>query len=110
MSVAINIVDIALESARQNNAKKINRIVLDLGALAGILRESLEFCYSSACKGTIAEGSELQVNTIPAKAFCPACQLSFESEQPVINCPGCGEVVFKLEGGHQLRIASINID
>jgi hydrogenase nickel incorporation protein HypA/HybF len=110
MSVAMNIVDIALDTARQNQAKKINQVVLDLGTLSGIMRESLEFCFSSVCAGTIAEGCGFLINTIPAQAICSGCQTEFEADQPVMPCPSCGEMVFEMNGGREMRIRSINID
>lgn len=38
MSIAINIVDIAVETATKNQAKKINSVVLELGKLSGVVR------------------------------------------------------------------------
>jgi hydrogenase nickel incorporation protein HypA/HybF len=110
MSIAVNIIDIAVETARKNNALKINEIVLDIGTLSGIETESLLFCYDSACKNTMAEGSSLKLNIIPAKAVCDSCGFEFETASPVPTCPICENFVLMVSGGRELKIKSINVD
>ncbi len=110
MSIAINIIDIAVETARKNNALKINEIVLDIGTLSGIETESLLFCYDSACKNTMAEGSSLKLNIIPASAVCDSCGYKFKTASPVPTCPICENFVLMVSGGHELKIKSINVD
>ena len=110
MSIAINIVDIAVDTARKSAAKKINEIVVDLGTLAGIIPDSLLFCYDSACKDTMAEGSRLKLNIIPAMAVCDSCHHEFEADSPVPMCPKCENFVLQVSGGRELKIKSINVD
>lgn len=110
MSIALNIVDLAVATARQNQARKINAVVLELGALSGVVREALEFCFSSACKGTPAEGAALQIEPIPAIAICEQCAKEFNADQIVSACPACQSMVFNVAGGRELRIRSINVD
>jgi len=110
MSIAVNIIDIAVETARKNNAFKINEIVLDIGTLSGIETESLLFCYDSACKNTIAEGSVLKLNIIAAKAVCDSCGFEFDADSWAPRCPKCDNVVLMVSGGRELKIKSINID
>ncbi len=110
MSIAINIVDIAVDTALKSDAKKINEIVVDIGRLAGIIPESLLFCYDSACKDTIAEGSQLKLNIIQAKAVCDSCGFEFDADSPVPLCPKCDDFVLRVNGGRELKIKSINVD
>ena len=110
MSIAMNVVEIATDTARRNKARKINRIELDIGALSGIIPDALEFCYESACKDTMAEGSELVLNIIRAEATCEHCGHAFQTSEMVSKCPECGEMVFQIEGGKELRVRAINVD
>ncbi|MBN2426123.1 MAG: hydrogenase maturation nickel metallochaperone HypA [Calditrichaceae bacterium] len=110
MSIAVNIVKIALEAADKEKAKKINSIEIDLGKLAGVAEEALLFCYDSTCKNTIAEGSVLKINSIPGQAFCEACNYQFEADQPYMICPQCGEQVWLINGGKELKVKSVNVD
>jgi Zn finger protein HypA/HybF involved in hydrogenase expression len=45
MSLAINIVEIACQTAKQNGAEEITSIEIDVGQLAGVLEDSLSFCF-----------------------------------------------------------------
>lgn len=110
MSIAINVVEIAEETARKENAKKINEITLELGVLSGVIPDALEFCFESACKGTMAEGAKLDLIQLPANAFCEKCQFPFQSNEMVANCPQCNELIINVQGGRELRVKSINVD
>lgn len=110
MSIAINLVDLAVKTAQQNQAKKINSMVLELGSLAGVVREALEFCFESACKGTLAEGAKLEIMTVQGDAYCENCGRHFKCDQIAAPCPKCGEYVFNIQGGKELKLKSVNID
>ena len=110
MSIAMNIVDLAVETAKNNDAKKINSIILELGKLSGVVRDALEFCFASACKGTIAEGAELEIIELKGMAHCSDCKLDFETDQIVATCPECNEYIFSVQGGRELKIKSLNVD
>ncbi len=110
MSIAMNIVDIAVENANKEKAAKINKIELEIGTLAGVVSEALEFCFQAACKGTIAEKARLEIVKTPAIAVCEACGHSFEADQIVSECPECKSIVSNVSGGRELKIKSINID
>lgn len=110
MSIAVNIVKIARESALKEGAKKINSIEIELGKLAGVVEDALLFCYDSACAGTIAEGSKLDIISIPGQATCDSCNFQFEADQILPLCPQCSEQVWMINGGKELRVKSINVD
>ena len=110
MSIAINIVDIAVDTAHKDNAKKINEIIVEIGNLAGIIPESLIFCYDSACKNTMAEGSQLNLKIIQATAICESCGFKFNADSHVPLCPKCENLVLQVSGGRDLKIKSINVD
>ena len=110
MSIAINLVDLSVQTAQQNKAEKINSMVLELGTMAGVEREALEFCFESACKGTIAEGSKLEILTIRGTGLCENCGNQFECDQIADPCPKCGKNVFNIQGGKELKLKSINVD
>jgi hydrogenase nickel incorporation protein HypA/HybF len=110
MSIAVNIVDIAVEAARKADAEKINEIVVEIGTLSGIIPESLEFGFSSACKDTMARDARLALNIIPAIAFCEQCGHRFETDSHAPLCPNCDNLCLQIRGGREMKIKSINVD
>ena len=110
MSIAMNLIDLAVQTARQNQAKKINSMILELGSLAGVVQEALEFCFESACKGTMAEDAKLEIVTIEGQAQCDQCGHQFKCDQVAVPCPKCNEYVFNIQGGRELKLKSVNVD
>ena len=80
------------------------------GSLAGVMQEALEFCFESACHGTIAEGAALEVNSIPARGSCRDCGLEFDTDSYLTACPNCSGFKVDIIQGQELRIKSINVD
>ena len=89
MTLAVGIVDLAVQTAEQNKAKQINAIAVEVGALAGVIRDALEFCFSEAVKNTIAENARLEYIHIPARATCESCGHQFNSDERAAKCPNC---------------------
>lgn len=110
MTLAVGIIDIAVQTAEQNNAEKINSITVEAGALAGILQDALEFCFSEAARNTIAENAVLKYQVRPAQAHCGACGNRFESMERMAKCPECGALVFEITGSTEMRVKDINVD
>jgi len=110
LSIATNIVDIVCEKANAENVAKINSIELDIGSLAGIMVESLQFCLSMACKNTKAAGAKLIINNIQASALCKACKKDFVLKNEFSACPLCENYNYTILHGKELSIKSINVN
>ena len=110
MSIVSGILRIADDQARAAGAGVDNAIELDVGDLAGIELDSLQFCFQSARKGTMADQAELVVNQIPALGHCPECGRDVPLEFPLGACPECGQAVVEAFQGRELRVKSINVD
>ncbi len=110
MSIAMNVVEIATSQALQNEAQRINSITMEIGSLAGVLVDSLEFCFAAAAKGTPADGARLIIEKIQACGSCRECKTEFEVESYLTVCPGCGAFKVDYLAGQELRIKSLNVD
>ena len=110
MTIAMNIVDIVCQKANDEKAHKINSVELEIGSLSGIMIDSLKFCFEAACKNTIANGAELNINEIEAKAFCKSCKKDFKIESDFSPCPNCNDFNFEIVMGKEFSIKSFNID
>jgi hydrogenase nickel incorporation protein HypA/HybF len=110
MSIAMNIVELATEAARAQGAKAIESIELEIGTLAGVMPEALEFCFTAAAGDTLAQGAELKIRTIPARGKCPSCAGECDILSFAEPCPQCGGPLLNLSQGRDLRILAITID
>ncbi|NJK85428.1 MAG: hydrogenase maturation nickel metallochaperone HypA [Bacteroidales bacterium] len=83
LSIAYEIVEIAVHSALENKAEHITDMELDIGSASGVVPEALEMALQSAVKGTILEHAVIRFNIIRAEARCNHCQTLFEPEDLV---------------------------
>lgn len=109
MSIALNIIDIATEHAKEDHATTIDSIELDVGVLSGILVDSLEFCFDAASRNTLAEKARLVINSIPADGKCNSCGTSFSISQWPDPCPKCNSFLISISSGKDMKITSITI-
>lgn len=58
LGITRNIVAIVEEAAQ---GRRVVRVVLEVGKLAGVMPDAITFCFDVVCKGTIAEGAALSI-------------------------------------------------
>jgi len=78
----------------------VHRIVLRIGALAGVEPESLRFAFEVVTRQTIAAEATLEVDAVPARAYCATCADEFAVESGyIVSCPRCGRLSGDLRQG-----------
>jgi hydrogenase nickel incorporation protein HypA/HybF len=111
LAVTQGILDVALEAARANNARRINAIDLVIGDLSSIVDDSVQFYFDVLSKGTLAEGAELRFRRQPAEAACWTCGHKFQVSVPLKPvCPACGSAQLHVSGGREFFVESIDVD
>jgi len=73
LSIALGIVDIAKKETQKAHAQKVELIELEIGTLAGIEFDSLDFVWPSAVKDTVLEHAKKKIHIIEGKAKCGDC-------------------------------------
>lgn len=102
--------DSVLEQARARGASRVHRIVLRIGTLSGVEPESLRFAFEIVTQGTIADGAELEVDSVPARAYCGACETEFGAEGSfILSCPTCGRLSADIRRGRELELTRIEM-
>jgi hydrogenase nickel incorporation protein HypA/HybF len=109
LSIAVNIVELATEEAEKANARKVLKLVLEIGSLSGVLPEALEFAMEEAIKGSMLENAAISYNYIPAIANCPDCCNEFETDDYFKVCPVCNSTNTFFVKGKELNIKSIEV-
>ncbi len=109
MSITQSLLDIALAEAQKARAKRITAIHLKIGALTGVVADSISFYLDFLAKGTPAEGAKLAATVMPVTARCPACNITFPAEELIFACPTCGGAA-QVASGRELFIESIEVE
>jgi len=107
MSIALGIVDIAKQEAKKAKTTSFSAIELEIGTLAGIEFDSLEFVWDMAVKNTPLESAKRTIHKIRARAQCGDCDHFFDLSNMYDNCPKCGSFFKVVIQGKELRVKSL---
>ncbi|QMU77795.1 hydrogenase maturation nickel metallochaperone HypA [Streptacidiphilus sp. PB12-B1b] len=108
MSIALAVVGQVEEAAQAAGATAVRSVRLQVGELAGVVPDSLAFCFELACAGTLLEGCELVAEPVPARARCEPCADEWAvGMPPELCCPACGTAAAELLSGRELQIADV---
>jgi hydrogenase nickel incorporation protein HypA/HybF len=110
LSIAMSIVDLALAEAEKANASVINQVDVEIGSMAGVELEALQFAWDSAIKNTAASKAKLLIHPIKAEAHCYQCDKDFLLENFFTQCPNCNGFRYNIIKGKELRVSSLLVD
>jgi hydrogenase nickel incorporation protein HypA/HybF len=96
--------------ARQEGAHRVIRATLEVGELTCVQPEALTFAFSVLQPGTVAEGCELVVESVPLRVRCPSCAWEGPGDLERPGCRGCAGQSLEVVGGRQLRLVSIDVE
>jgi hydrogenase nickel incorporation protein HypA/HybF len=110
LSIAMGIVEAAVDEAKQRNVQ-VSAVHLRLGALSGVVKDALLFCYDVACQDTPLQGSRLIVEEVPVAVFCARCNEKrvIESLQS-FTCPQCGAPAGNVLQGRELEVYALEVE
>lgn len=109
MSIALNIMKIAKEEMERANGKGIDRILISVGKLSGVVAESLKFALDVSKKDGPLLNSKIIIEEVPAKMKCLNCDHEFEADDFYVTCPNCNTYKLKALSGKELLVKSITI-
>lgn len=109
MSIAQDILEIVSQYVPPEQMSAVRAVRLKLGALSGIVAESLEFCFSAIVADTPLEQANLYIERVPTRADCPDCGNSFLIDDPVFLCSRCGGAGIRLVSGTELQVVEIEL-
>jgi hydrogenase nickel incorporation protein HypA/HybF len=110
LSIMQSALSLALDQARQAGAVRVHTIRLRIGALSGVVPDALEFAFEALTPGTLAEGSQLAIEHVPARFWCATCTREFQSNDMFAECPDCHSLSGELRAGREMELASLEID
>jgi len=109
-SIVQEIMQIVLAEAEKARARKVLKVDLKIGDLAGVLPDSLHFCFELLSKSTIAENAVLSIEKVPIRAHCDQCEKDFLVEDNQYRCPECKNSKIELISGRELQIDRLEIE
>ena len=109
LSVAQNIIEIIQQSVSKQSWNQVRAVHVEIGAMAGIVPDSLKFSFEAITEESAFRGSQLIIECIPFRIHCCSCSADTENEDGFAVCGECGCTNVKIVSGTELQIKNIEL-
>lgn len=110
MALCESVLQILEEQAEVQGYRRVKRVWLEIGALAGVEIDALRFGFEVVTRGSLADGAALEVLERPGQAWCLGCSDTVEVRQRYDGCPRCGGYQLQVTGGERLAIKELEVE
>lgn len=110
LGLAQGILDLVRQHVAETDLPAVRAIRVRVGEMAGVVADSLEFCFSAILGGTPCAGAFLAIEAVPARARCRACAAEFSLRTPVFQCPACGATDVVMVSGSELQVVDVELE
>jgi len=107
MSIAQGIIDLCSEHA---DGRRVKSLEVEIGELSTVVPEAIEFCFEACSRGTLLEGSQLNIHRIPGRGECQDCGLKTPLTELFGPCQSCGSCRVVIIAGEEMRVREIEVE
>jgi len=108
LSIAQGIVEIAEEHLPPGSGR-VRSVRVKIGGLAGVVIDSLSFCFDAITPGTRLEGARLDIEHIPITVRCAGCSAVTSITDSEFHCGSCGGTEVSLVTGRELQVSELEL-
>ncbi|MGB7603407.1 MAG: hydrogenase maturation nickel metallochaperone HypA [Candidatus Sulfotelmatobacter sp.] len=110
LSIAMSIIELAQEESERRGVQ-VSAVHLKLGALSGVIKETLQGSFEMACEGTPLKGSRLVIEELPVLIHCRTCHAPRPiSSVQLFCCAECGAPSSDVVQGKELEVVALEIE
>ena len=109
LSVCQALIEQVAALAAEHKADAVEKVTVTLGPLSGVEATLLQRAYPLACAGTIAESSELIIESATIKVFCNTCGRESEATANRLVCAVCGDWHTRLINGDEMLLTRVSM-
>jgi hydrogenase nickel incorporation protein HypA/HybF len=110
MSLAEGIVQLVEEAAHADGCAKVKAVWLEIGQLAAVEKEALQFCFDAVTRDTVADGARLEIIETPGRGWCMKCERDVPVKALHEACPVCGSYQIEITGGSEMRVKELEVE
>jgi hydrogenase nickel incorporation protein HypA/HybF len=110
VSLVESMVALVEDERRRQDFSRVRMILVHLGALGHVEPDAFRFCFDAVARGTIAEGAQLTIVTIPGEGRCSNCRRIVPLDDRFAACPLCGNAQVRMTAGDELRLAELEVE
>ena len=110
LSVAQSLIDHIARSVPQRDLPKIMSVCVRLGAVSGVVKDSLEFSFTALTAGTTLENVRMEFEERPYVVHCRSCDSRTSNDLGIAVCEACGSTETTVESGTELDIVYLELN
>lgn len=110
LAITKGIIDIVNSEAREKKFRRVLEISLRVGEYSGIIPECIRDFFPIASEGSIAQGAELDIQTIPARFACLDCGYEGAADRKNACCPQCRSAAIKMTAGREFFVEKLKVE
>ncbi len=110
LSIAQGIVDIVGHYVPRARFDTVRCVRVRVGDLAGVVPDSLAFCFTAVTAGTPMAEALLEIERVPYTIRCTDCTSESTTEPGLALCPRCGSIATTIIAGTELQVMTIDVD
>lgn len=110
LSIVEGILGVVIPRAQEHDVERITLIKLKIGEMSGIVPSCVHEYFKVAARGTIAEGARIDIESIPVTMECRNCGHKGTIKRGMYTCPSCGSPNFRIVGGNEYFVDSIEAE
>jgi hydrogenase nickel incorporation protein HypA/HybF len=110
LSLAGGVVELVEAHVPVERRPDVRAVRLRVGALAGVVGDSLRFCFDALVAGTALSGAHLEIENRPLVLGCRECGARSEPDPPLFRCPVCSSPAVETLSGTELDVAEVVLE
>ena len=110
LSVCLGLMQQVESIARERDATRVTRIVLNVGPLSGVEPDLLQHAYPLATAGSIAEEAELVIESSNVVVRCTQCESETTVATNRLLCAACGDFRTRVIAGDELTLMRVELE
>ena len=110
MSLCEGILQVIEAESGKQGFSRVKNLWLEIGELAGVEIEALEFCFDAVKRDSLAADANMNVIPVPGRAWCLQCSHDVPLRQRFDACPDCGSYQLQVTAGDEMRIKELEVE
>lgn len=110
LSIVASLFEILEEKAKEQKAKKIVLVKLQVGHLSGVVPDFLITAFDIYKKDTIGAEAKLEIEKVPLRVQCERCHKEIIKDDFIFICDHCGSTDLKTLSGTELLLEKMELE
>lgn len=110
MALAENVLELILESARDQHFTRVKTVTLEIGQLAAVETDALRFCFEAVTRDSLAENAELIIIETAGVGRCRACGATVAMSEKYGLCASCDSPQLDIVSGDEMRVKELAVE